>query len=302
MNSKYLITFILNLIFIFNDVFAGAWVQKKNGYYLNITASYLFTRKEFNHKGEKRDILEDFTSSKDNSFRDVSFTAYLEYGPTNSLTLIANLPFKVLTSKWISTENYFRGEEFVLNTRGFADFTLSAKYALIRDPFVISIQEGVILPLGYDLTPNNDGPRLGNGEIQFESNLMIGKSLYPFPLYISGGIGYRVRGGDLHDEILYSAEVGITLESVILKIYLDGVKSTTTPPDLYGRPIVTPIEGGGGVIPDILFGDQDYLKISPSIIHKFNYNFSIQAELTNIALGKNTISGTGFSLGLIMEH
>jgi len=77
------------------------------------------------------------------------------------------------------------------------------------------------------------------------------------------------------------------------------LKSTISPPDIVGQPITTPLPGGGGAFPNIIQGDQDSFKISPSIIVNLTKTTALQGEVLHIFAGKNTVSGTIFSLGII---
>jgi hypothetical protein len=156
--------------------------------------------------------------------------------------------------------------------------------------------------MGYERIPENDGAALGTGEIDGEGYFLLGKSLYPLPVYLTGGVGYRRRGGLLKDEYLYLAELGISSRSILFKVTVDGVKNRGTPPDLYGSLIISPLPGGGGVFPSILYGDQDYFKITPGIIYRFKDNWAFQLEAIHIAAGKNIISGTTYSLGIVLQR
>lgn len=282
---------------------AGAWTQKRGGYFLKFSASYLYTTKEFNHLGDRLNIFQERVVYRNTSFQDFNLNAYFEYGLWENATLVANLPFKVLTSDW--TELILGGNltsDVTISTVGFSDLSLSLRYRLLRAPLVVSLQGGVKLPLGYDQQPENDGPPLGTGEIDAEGNLLLGASLYPLPVYLTAGAGYRNRGGLLHDEVLYSLEAGVSRGRALLKVTVDGVLSTATPPDIYGRTIVTPLPGGGGVAPNIIVGDQDIQKVSPSIIYQLRDGLALQVEALHIFAGKNTISGTTYSLGVIFSN
>ena len=50
---------------------------------------------------------------------------------------------------------------------------------------------------------------------------------------------------------------------------------------------------------NIIQGDQDIFKISPSIIVNLTKSIALQGEILHIFAGKNTVSGTIFSLGII---
>ncbi len=287
---------------IHSNALAGAWTQKKGGYYFKISSNYFFTKNEFNHNGNRVRIFDERISFENASFRDFNVTTYLEYGLTDRLTLVGGLPFKILTSEWdkFLTGDIFAGSES-LNTVGFADLAVSGRYAILAEPVVVSLQGGFKFPLGYEKKPDNDGAPLGTGDVDVEGHLLFGASLYPLPIYLTTGIGYRHRGGPLHDEIVYSAEVGYNLDKFLFKVNIDGIQNTTTPPDLAGMPVVTPLPGGGGVLPSVIVGDQHITKISPSIIYSLRKGLAIQGEILHVLAGTNTTSGTMFSLGFVIS-
>ncbi len=300
-SSSYLLLVLFFLSFSVNT-FAGAWPQKKGGYYFKLSGNYFFTRSEFNYLGDKVAIFAEKTAFENASFSDFNINIYAEYGFTSKLTGIVNVPFKILNSKWDKylTPDILASRESLF-TNGLGDFSLISRYAIITKPVVLSLQGGVKLPSGYAKKPSNDGAPLGTGDIDYEGHLLFGFSFYPLPIYFTSGIGYRIRTGPLHNEILYSVEFGYTKNRFLFKINLDGIQNTTTPPDLVGLPVVTPLPGGGGVTPSVIVGDQNILKISPSIIYNFKDHYAIQGEVLHIFSGKNTTSGSIFSLGLIVS-
>jgi outer membrane putative beta-barrel porin/alpha-amylase len=292
----FIIIFVL-LLSKNSTIRAGAWTQKVGGYYFKIETSYLKASKEFNHKGDELNILEEQFIYKDASFRDISIRAYAEYGLIEDLTLVGKIPFKIYTTQYNLDDLYSQGK-VARSTTGLGDLSVGLKYGLLNQPLALALQGGIKIPMGYEKQPANDGPRLGTGEIDFEGMLMLGQSLHPLPMYVGGGIGYRKRGGSLHDEIIYNFETGYTLKNWFFKIYFNGIKNTETPPDLYGGEIQLPLPGGGGVTPDLLFGDLDLNQISFTISHLLQEGMSIEATIYEILSGKNTASGRTFSLGL----
>jgi len=298
MNSYKVVMLLLILIItIKSNIQAGAWTQNIGGYYFKFETSYLKTTKEFNHNGKKLDILEEQFIYKNASFRDISLRFYGEYGLFENLTVIGKIPFKIYTTQYFLNDLYSQGE-VSRNTAGLGDLRVLLKYGLLNQPFALSVQGGTKIPMGYDKHPENDVPRLGTGEIDFEGMLLAGVSLHPFPLYISGGVGLNKRSSPLHDEIVYHLESGYSLEKWFFKLYFNGIKNTETPPDLYGGEIQLPLPGGGGVTPDYMFGDIDLNQISFTISRELQEGMSIEATLFHILSGKNTISGQTFSMGL----
>ncbi len=290
----------LSFYMLISQLFAGAWVQKKNGYYLRIYSSYLFATEEFNYQGDQQELFEEHLGYRDNYFRDISLIIYSEYGLTNYFTFIGELPFKSLTTK--RTVASFYGGDEIATTSGFADLGLFGKLAILENPLAISIQAGARIPLGYSREPQNNGPRLGSAEMSYEGHILLGSSFYPLPIYFTGSVGYRYRTGELHDEVIITAELGYTLGPIFIKTYVEALRNVVTPPDIYGQEIVTPLPGGGGVIPDIVIGDQHLTKVIPSITYNISESLGLQFEIIKPISGRNTINGTTYSVGIILHN
>jgi len=285
------------LIILQSNICAGAWTQKSGSYYIKFETSYLKTFKEYNHKGEQLNILEEQFIFKDAFFRDISLRAYAEYGLFNNLTIIGKLPIKISTSGYFLDDLYSQGE-VSRTTTGLGDLNVALKYGVITQPVAVAVRGGLKIPMGYEKHPDNGGPQLGSGEIDLQGMVEIGLSLHPLPMYLGGGIGYHNRGGALHDEFVYHLETGYTLDQWFFKLYFNGIKNTKTPPDLYGDEIQLPLTGGGGITPDYIFGDIDLNQISFTLSRQIKEGMSIEATVYQILSGKNTVTGQTYSLGL----
>jgi hypothetical protein len=301
-NNNFLTRVLLIIIFslITSQIFAGAWTQKKNGYYLRIYGTYLFAREEFNYQGSSQELYEEHLGYTDSYFKDIGLFIYSEYGLTDYFTFIGELPFKSLTTK--RTIASFYGGDEIATTSGFADLGLFGKLAILESPIALSIQAGARIPLGYSQIPQNNGPRLGSAEMSYEGHLHLGSSFYPLPMYFSGSVGYRYRTGDLHDEVIFTGELGYTLGPIFIKTYVEVLRNVVSPPDIYGQQIVTPLPGGGGVLPDIVIGDQHLTKLIPSITVNLGQSLGIQFEIIEPLSGRNTINGTTYSLGFVLHN
>lgn len=273
-----------------------AWVKLGGGYYFKVSASYLDTDEEFNYRGKRQETFADDPTRTNSSFRDVSISAYLEYGMTDALTLVASLPFKILTSKATTSLPGEPIREASLTNGGLADLWISIRAPLRQRGLAASLQGGVKLPLGYEKDPDNDGPPLGTGELDGEIHLLLGQSLYPVPAYLGASAGYRVRGGPLHDEILYSAEAGYTAGRFFMKLRFDGLQNVEAPPDLSGNFMMTP---GVSTANGVIVGDQDIFKISPTFEYRLDERAALTAEAFHTLAGKNTVAGTTVSIGLV---
>lgn len=271
------------------DAAAQAWVQKAGGYYFKVSGAYLFSREELNFNGDEQPIFADKFSKTNAWFRDLTFSGYLEYGLTDRLTVVASVPLRVLTSR--ETENAGPGFPLRRITRtngGFGDLWLFARTPFMRRPLAIAVQAGVKIPLGYDEAPDNGGPPFGTSDVDGELSLTVGKSLHPIPAYLSAGAGYRVRGGELHDEALYNVEAGYTAGAVFLKIRFDGLQNTHTPPDL------------GVVTNTSVVGDQDVFKMSSGMTVSLSPRIALSGDIFHMVGGKDTVSGTVYSVGIVV--
>lgn len=291
--------FILVILFIggITELTAGAWTKPKNQYFFKVSGNYFLATEEFNYLGEKSKIREELGIYDNVSYRDISLLLYLEYGITDWFTLVMDLPYKNITSE--RTINFYTEFKEKIIVSGFSDLRALGRLALYRKALVFSLQPGIKIPLGYKIINTIDAPNFGTGEVDGEISLLSGYSFWPNPLFFTGGIGYRWRGGPVHDEYIYTAEVGYFLDKFGIKLALDGVKNTQTPPDIYGQTVVTPLPGGGGALPPAALGDdEDYLKIIPEISYKVYKKWFLQLGLIHVTSGKNVESGTTYSIGL----
>ena len=120
---------------------SGAWVQSKGAYYLKLSSSYLSTSRELNYRGEGLDLFDEHPGFTDGSFRDFNLTTYAEYGLSERVTMVSNLQYKALRASrtGLIGGGALRYRE-ILHTNGFADLSLSLRYALLVSPLALSLQ------------------------------------------------------------------------------------------------------------------------------------------------------------------
>ncbi len=181
------------------QVFGGAWTQHEGGMYNKFQFNYYWATQTFDKNGKKFD--------SGGKFEDKNFTYYGEYGLKDNLTVITSIPVKQISNHLDTGDN--------TKTTGVGDIDLALKYRLYKgESAVISIQGLVKIPEAYD---KNRALPLGNGQYDVEARLLLGKSLYPLPLYFGLEAGYRFRFQAPADEFKLLAELGY---SVTDKLYL----------------------------------------------------------------------------------
>lgn len=117
--------------------------------------------------------------------------------------------------------------------------------------------------------------------------LLVGKSLYPFPGYLTSAVGYRKRGGAFSDEFFYGFEAGVTYKRLLVKGVVEGMHTMGDCGTM----------GQGGLV-----GDQDILKLAPGLIWSLSKNLEIGVDLFHIAAGCNTAAGTTYAVGLAFKR
>jgi hypothetical protein len=273
-----------------STAFGGAWVQKKDGYFFKLTGGYLYTTEEYDSAGSIQRIRRGDDGISNTSYKEISFTGYLEYGLTDGMTLVANLPLKINTSGRTEAATVFGPERDVeVVTGGLSDLTLSVRLHLAGRATPLSIQAGVKLPLGYDPSPPDEGAPLGSGKVDVEGLVLAGVGLWPIRAYLTGQIGYRVRGGTgIVDEYLFQLEGGFTPGRWLAKATLEGVYSAQPP--------------GNQESSTVIVTNMDVLKIIPTVAYRIGPRTAVGVEVFHTLSGRNTVAGTTYAVGIVFSN
>ena len=264
-----------------SSAFAGAWTQKKGGYYFKVGTSYLNSTKDIDANGDQ------VQKANMGELIDLNYSAYLEYGLQDRLTLVSSVPYKRLKD----TRTLRDLNEVITGTAlerrwGFGDMEMRLRWLLTNKPVVASIAVGGKIPLWYDDDPNTRVP-LSSKKMDADIRLLLGQSLYPAPIYITGEVGYRIRGGASSNEGFYALEAGITVDRFLFKGYLSGIRTFGT---------CNPVEEVG------LIGDQNILKLSPGVICRLTDWLELSVDMIRIAAGCNTTAGNTFLFGIAFKR
>ena len=158
------LTAVLTLL-IASHAFAGAWTQKKGGYYLKLSGGYLNTTQDINAAGDK------VPKDGEGRLRDINFTGYLEYGISDELTLVATGPYKNMKD----TRTFQTGT--ALERRwGFGDVEVRVRRLLWNRDFVASVAAGGKVPTWYEDDESTRVP-LSTRKIDGDARLLLG---FPF--------------------------------------------------------------------------------------------------------------------------
>ena len=253
---------------------AGAWTQKKGGYYLKLAGGYLNSTEDIDATGSR------IQKAGLGELRDVNYSLYLEYGVLNRLTLVASVPYKRLRD----TRTFATGKAFEKRS-GFGDLEMRLRWQAYQKSFVASLALGGKLPMWYDEDPNTRVP-LSSTEIDVDGRLLLGKSLYPFPGYLTGEFGYRKRGGNFSNELFYGLEAGVNVDRFLFKGFVSGIHTSGM--------CATTAEVG-------LIGDQNVLKFSPGIIYNVNSKLEMSLDFIHVASGCNTGAGNTILFGFAFK-
>ena len=268
------VTAVTSLLLV-SQAFAGAWTQQKGGYYAKLSGGYLNSTKDMDASGNKVD------KDGEGRLRDVNWTAYLEYGISDDLTLVATAPYKNMKD----TRTFQSGT--ALERRwGFGDVEVRMRRLLWNGNLVASVAAGGKIPTWYEEDESTRVP-LSTKKIDGDARLLLGKSLYPLPGYVTGEAGYRLRGGTFSNEWFYTLEAGMTYDRILIKGFVSGIRTfgNCDPGDDVG-----------------LIGDQNILKISPGIIYRVSPTVEVSLDLIHIASGCNTTAGNTFFVGVALKR
>ncbi|MCC7142938.1 MAG: hypothetical protein IT349_12625 [Candidatus Eisenbacteria bacterium] len=254
-----------------DSVQAGAWTREKGTFYNRTAINRYVAEEEFDGQHERQDL------PLEARFTDLNLSNYFEYGLTDRFTAIGSFSIKSLES-----ENLVR----VIETKGIGDIDLALRARLSNGQIgVTAVQFLAKVPSAYDA--DADLP-LGNGELEFDTHLLYGRSLWPLlPGYCGLEAGYRVRGGAPADEFRYLAEFGSDLGAgFFLRSKLDGTRGRRNQKsvDSYNNPT--------------LRGSSDVGALDLTMGRKFGDHLSLEAGYSAALYGRTTTAGSTLTGGL----
>lgn len=260
---------------------AGAWAQPDKGAYLKLSYGFSAGSDQYKDRGDVFPLL---SEDIDGSYQGMGLYAYAEFGLLPRLTIFGATAFQQLV-----LESDFQKA----TTSGFGDLMLGARYQFFDEPAVFSFSMAAKIPTGYSPDLDIMTPTLGNGVYEVDMRLLVGKSFYPFPMYVSGEGGYRYRGQrttslgtevDFEDELPYMLEIGYSvIDWILVRGVINGVYGLGNPQslDIFS---LTPTA-------------QSYTKIGPSVIATLGERYQVNIDYMYTVAGINTVKSHDLSLG-----
>lgn len=250
---------------------ADAWPRGRDGFYVHVGTAAMNATTAFDPSGQRIPF-------PGRGGRERRTTAYLELGLTDRFTLVASAPYERITSRGLFND---------FTTTGLADLDLRLRASTTTRAGVLAIEGGAFVPLGYR---RNDFPQLGSGRVDPIVNLAYGTSFRPLPEgFATVQLGYRFRGGEISDEIPYSAKLGTFLWPRIgTFVFIRGWQSR-----------------GDFRNADPTFGliaaDSERLAAGTEIYLRATRSFDLNITWSRVGRGRNTAIGDEFAIGVAVH-
>ena len=246
---------------------AGAWTLKEGTNYSKVALNYFEATDTF---GQSAEGFEEFT--------DFTINYYGEFGLTDKLTLITQVPLRQSENDTIDGST---------QSTGIGDVDIGLRYNLLNDSWVVSTQLLYKAPFLYD---ENDDLPLGNGQSDLELRLQLGRSLHPYG-YLGLEAGYRYRAEDPSDEWRFLAEYGFDLtEKFYLRTKVDVILATQDTD-------VVVQNDGNPLFPSAF----DLGRLELSAGYKFANNTGVEFTFTESLFGENILDGDTYQLGFVFS-
>mgnify|MGYP006280543329 CR=1 FL=1 len=266
---------------------AGAWAQEDKGLYAKISVARSTAKEQYKETGETFQLL---SEDEKGSFSSWGMLMYGEFGllPKLTVTMSTSILSGVIESDLVR-----------IRTTGMTDFRTGLRFQFLDKPLVMSVATNLTVPTGYTPDPPTaKTPTLGLGVPMYEGSLLVGKSFYPVPVYVSVQGGFRARGSrlsrggeevDYPPEIPYFAEIGVSpLDWLLIRGVLNGVHGLGDPLalDAFSLSPTT----------------QSYMKAGPSAIVTIKDHFQLNFDYLYTVTGINSVKSHDFTIGFAVDY
>lgn len=286
-------TLLLLLATIVQSAHAGGpWPREKNKGYAQLNFTYLGYSKFYNQNGDVVNMRRNVT--------DFTAQAYIDFGLTDRLTMVAQLPFKYVgTSEKIAnsdtvsfTDTVPNGSLFGLNT-----VLLGFRYTVIdkKVKFAVGLNGEANVAKYDSITTLRTGP----STFVIHPYLSVGGSFYKDKFYTLLDVGYRVRLQDYSDEVDFNFELGFSWN--YKTYFIANVAGRLSVRDGSYDNNVTPLHPNGRDLHTSLHpNNQEYVGYGLKFIQKFTHGVHINAGVY-LGSGKMVAAVPSYNLGIAYE-
>ena len=252
------------------------WTKKKNEAYLQLSFTTISGYSEL--FGDP-----DYTTERE--INDNTLQVYAEYGLTDKTTLIANLPFKMVSSNDLvaATVTPITTAD---SKSALGNVQLGIKHNFINKKWLLTGQLNIEFNTGS--FEELSGLRTGYDAITITPLLLVGKGFNQW--YIQAFTGADIRTNDYSSAFKLGGEVGYkTLDWLWIAGFLDGVAS------FHNGEIAQPVNN---ILTGLYVNDQSYAAFGLKFIGEVNDKLGLNLGLGGAFGGRNVAKSPAISFGV----
>ena len=272
-NPHQLLIFLIS----FSAFSQGSWTKEKGSYYLQSSYSTIQNYSS---------LFGDPDHTTERKLTDNTFQFYGEYGFTDKLTLILNLPLKHIKSGDLVVKENSNPATKAANETSLGNIEMGLKYNFYKKKWVLSGQFSLEARTGSFDT--NSGIRTGNDAWSFTPLLLAGRSFDKFYLQtFAGGI---FRTNNYSSNFKVGGELGTKiLKKIWLIGFVDVVKSFKN-----GNIVLPP----SNVLTGLYVNDQEYGSYGLKVIGVLTEDFGITGGYGSAFFGNNVAKKIALTMGV----
>ncbi|PCI38877.1 MAG: hypothetical protein COB50_01800 [Thiotrichales bacterium] len=270
-NTFFVVALFVGATVLPNDVFAGAWVQKK-GHWILISNFKWYESCRFWDKNHN-------THSTSDCYRKFELNPYFEYGATDNLTLGVSAFLRRIKQGAMST-SFSPG-----------DLELLARYKVWqKGSDIFSIQSMFNIPMRHPDFSHLQSPNstISNGQYAFEGRLLYSTSGHhkhsKFYWYANFELGYRKNFNHAADRVNFEWTVGVSDATYkwIIELKQKNIIGMRNATKTYAP-------------------DYDLYSVSPSIIHWVTKHLAVQLGWDHDFYGRNIGQGNAVFVAIWLK-
>ena len=269
-----------------STAFADAWTQREGDYLIKLSFSRIDTRTEFDVNGRRAALFSEYSGVQDGEFSTTDLTFYGEYGFTDAFTVLVMGQFRQATASHVDSFLVTRPNS------GLGDVYIAGRVRIPELPFASSIQVGAKIPAAD--TGSVTTVALGSGSMDFDALLNVGteQDVGRTTLRVQGDWGFRFRGGNYDDAILYGADLSAIFPGGKLSAH-GGVNGSITQGKIFIPDPTSAISPGFA-----LTGNQTSMQAFIGAAFHSSKRLQFFFDWTTVLDGRSTLGGNLIALGV----